>query len=142
MKGLEILGWDINCDYICWQLNGKPGNSAIKDGEVIDAHLCDSPSYAELLSQDVIDEIKNAIAAWLADDSDQDPLYIFQLSSHTTNYVKHAVVIAHTAVKALDLMMQTHPDLASIWGEAGVTEIAPLGKTGPFDPVVLAVEEW
>lgn len=82
------------------------------------------------------------VTGWLADDVEQDLLYIFQLSSHTTNYVKYAAVIAHTAEKARDLLMQTHPEFSDIWGKAGVTEIASLGKTGPFDPVVLAVEQW
>jgi hypothetical protein len=142
MKGLEIIGRN-GSKYIDWKLNGKPGNSIIADdGEVRDAHLCGSLRYSELLAQDVMDEIKDEVTDWIADEEEQAPLFIYQLMSHATRRVKRAVVIAHTAAKAQDLLMQAHPDVASIWGEAVVTEIAPLGETGPFDPVVLAVEEW
>jgi hypothetical protein len=143
MKGLEIQGWDINCAYITWTLNGSGGNSAIKDGQAIDAHLCGSPMYHELLTRDAVDSIKRAVNEWLLHACDpEDLLYIFQLSSHTANYVKSAAVIAHTAEEAQDLIQQTHPEFSDIWAKATITEIAPLGETGPFDPVVLAVEQW
>jgi hypothetical protein len=143
MKDLEILGWNANHSYIDWKLNGKAGNSAIRDSRATDAHLCGSPSYHNLLTRDTVEAIMEEVTNWFSCvEGEQAPLYIFQLSSYSTRYVKSAAVIAHTAEEAQELLLQTHPEFSDIWAKATITEIAPLGVTGPFDPVVLSVEQW